>query len=400
MPCRSRPPGGCLTILLILLAVLVVLWSYETWLHRRALRAIPVRIHVNGSRGKSSVTRLLAAAIRESGRPTVAKTTGSKARFIHPDGNEEPVIRIGTPNICEQIGVLDRARRDGAQVIVMECMAIRPDLQKVCEEHVMRSTIGVITNIRPDHLDVMGPAVDDVAIALSGTVPRSGLLVLGDPRHSDIVKRIADENGTEMILAAQEDIPASAMEGFQHVEIEENVATTLAVTRRLGIPDKVALRGMYKAIPDVGACTRWQIEHNGCDIEFLNVFAANDLESTVTVWRKLALGMSTSDTTIALLNLRGDRIDRSIQFAETIETGLHADYYVLVGDFPDSVLRRFERQVPASRLVSLGRVEPAKIFDRIAQLGKDKARVGGIGNIGGLGHEILEYVSRERGTAC
>ena len=76
------------------------------------------------------------------------------------------------------------------------------------------------------------------------------------------------------------------------------------------------------------------------------------------------------------------------------------DCYRPVGDFPDSVLRRFERQVPASRLVSLGRVEPAKIFDLIAQLGKKKARVGGIGNIGGLGHEILEFVSRERGTAC
>ena len=56
----------------------------------------------------------------------------------------------------------------------MECMAVRPDLQKICEEHIMHSTIGVITNIRPDHLDVMGPTVADVAVALSSTVPAAG----------------------------------------------------------------------------------------------------------------------------------------------------------------------------------------------------------------------------------
>ena len=103
-----------MTTLLILLGVLVAVWSYEAWLHRRALRAIPIRIHVNGSRGKSSVTRLLAAALREAGRRTVAKTTGSKARYIHPDGSEEPIIRLGTPNICEQVDILDRARREQA----------------------------------------------------------------------------------------------------------------------------------------------------------------------------------------------------------------------------------------------------------------------------------------------
>ena len=157
---------------------------------------------------------------------------------------------------------------------------------------------------------------------------------------------------------------------------------------------------MYKAIPDAGACTRWYLEHNGRDIEFLNVFAANDLESTVTIWRKLALAASTPDTTIALLNLRGDRIDRSLQFADTVEAALCADYYVLIGDFPESVLRRFERHVPSSRLVPMGRSQPAKIFDRIAELGQNKARVGGIGNIGGLGHEILDFVSRERGKNC
>jgi hypothetical protein len=118
------------------------------------------------------------------------------------------------------------------------------------------------------------------------------------------------------------------------------------------------------------------------------------------MWSKLALANAAPDTSVALLNLRGDRVDRSLQFAEAVGTGLRADYYVIVGDLPDSVLRRFQRHVPADRLVPMGRAAPQMIFDRIAELGENRARVGGIGNIGGLGHQILEFVSRERPATC
>lgn len=383
--------------LVLLLALLVLLWSHEAWRHRRALRALPVRIHVNGSRGKSSVTRLIAGALRESGMRAVAKTTGSRARIILPDGREEPIVRLGSPNICEQIGVLDRARREGAGAIVMECMAVRPDLQRVTEEQIMHSTIGVITNVRPDHLDVMGPTVQDVAVHLSSTVPRGGVAILGDSRYAALVRRVAEERGSRLIVTDARDVPSGAMDRFTYVEHEENVATTLAVTRCLGIDDATALRGMVKAIPDIGACNLYQIDHKGRAIEFVNIFAANDLESTITLWQRLDLGNPAHGTTFALLNLRGDRVDRSLQFAGAVETGLRADYYVLVGDFPDSVLRRFAQQIPDGRLVAIGRDAPERIFDRISSIpveGMARARVGGIGNIGGLGHQILEYVSR------
>jgi poly-gamma-glutamate synthase PgsB/CapB len=357
-------------------------------------------VHVNGSRGKSSVVRLVAAAMREGGVRTVAKTTGSKARFIHTDGSETPVIRLSTPNICEQIGILEKARMERAQAIVMECMAVRPDLQKICEAHIMHSTIGVITNIRPDHLDVMGPTVADVAVALSSTVPRGGTTVIGDARYTIQMQRVADERGSKLLVAKPEDVPEGAMEGFAYFEHEENVATALQVTRTLGIPDEVAMKGMYKAIPDVGACTFWQLPHKGKLIEFVNIFAANDLESTITIWQRLGLGNPSEVPTFALINLRADRVDRSLQYAEAVEIGLHADAYVLIGGVPESVQRRFEKAVPPGRLTIIGNAEPAVIFDRIAEMVPDRARVGGIGNIGGIGHQILAHVTKHGGSSC
>ena len=70
--------------------------------HRKRLEAIPVRVHVNGTRGKSSVTRLIAAGMRSGGVTTCAKTTGTLARMILPDGRELPVFRPAKANVIEQ----------------------------------------------------------------------------------------------------------------------------------------------------------------------------------------------------------------------------------------------------------------------------------------------------------
>ena len=68
--------------------LLLAAGAVEKQLHRRNLRAIPIRVMVNGTRGKTSVTRLIAAILREAGVRTWAKTTGSQAAWILPDGSE------------------------------------------------------------------------------------------------------------------------------------------------------------------------------------------------------------------------------------------------------------------------------------------------------------------------
>jgi poly-gamma-glutamate synthase PgsB/CapB len=411
-----------MTTFLILLVFVLAYWTVESLRLQRALRRVPIRIHVNGSRGKSSVTRLIAAALRESGMATVAKTTGTKARFIHTDGSEDPIVRIGSPNICEQVGVLDRARKEGAEAIVMECMAIRPDLQKITEDKILHSTIGVITNIRADHLDVMGPTTKDAAVAISTTLPRNGIAFVGRTDHLDVIERAARRRQTVLTSARIDTVPAQAMEQFGYLEHEENVVLALEVTRSLEVSDEIALRGMHLVTPDPGACTRRRVTVSDRTLEFFNIFAANDLESTLSIWNRLDLGSRPNCPSIALLNLRGDRIDRSLQFAEAIERDLWADHYVLIGDFSSNVARRFESKVPSDRLWTPGQTSATAIFSLLAKLsradtplslhdreetfttgpgtGPVHARVGGIGNIGGLGHEIIEHVTNSGGQPC
>jgi len=380
-------------VILVLIIFILLYWMVEALRLVRARRAIPVRIHVHGSGGKSSVTRLIAAALREGGIRTFAKTTGTRARMILPDGREEAVVRMGTPNICEQVGVLDRARREGVQAIVLECMAVRPDLQKITEKRIVHSTIGVITNARADHLDVMGPTVADVAVALSSTVPRKGHTILGDTRHSETFRKMARRRSSTFEIAPPDTLPPGAMDGFRFVEHDENVAAALLVTRRLGVADDVSLRGMYGVAPDPGACTRSRFDFCEARCLFYNILAANDLESTIALWNRVGLEPGGEEPSIALLNLRGDRIDRSLRFADELEKGLKADYYMLVGDISPRVQRRYDRRLPAGKLITLGRARPEEMFEQIALLGGGRFRVGGVGNIGGLGHDILRFVS-------
>jgi len=51
--------------------------------HQKRLDSIPVRVNVNGIRGKSTVTRLITGVIQEAKYKTVGKTTGTSARMIY-----------------------------------------------------------------------------------------------------------------------------------------------------------------------------------------------------------------------------------------------------------------------------------------------------------------------------
>ena len=73
-------------ILISSIALLILLGLLEKVRLGYYRSRIPIRIHINGTRGKSSVTRLVAAGLRKGGIRTIAKTTGTYPRIILEDG--------------------------------------------------------------------------------------------------------------------------------------------------------------------------------------------------------------------------------------------------------------------------------------------------------------------------
>jgi poly-gamma-glutamate synthase PgsB/CapB len=382
-------------ILLGLAGLLVAAGAVESFRHRRALSRIPIRVHVNGTRGKSSVTRLIAAALREAGIPTCAKTTGTLPRLILPDGSERPVFRPGRANVIEQLGVARTAVDHGARALVVECMALLPELQWLSEARLVRATHGVITNARPDHLDVMGPDVGAVARALSGSTPVRGKIFTAETRRLDVLRRAAADRGTAVVAVGADDVAAVTagdLAGFSHLEHAENVALALAVCADLGVDRATALRGMHRAAPDPGALTEHDVRFFGRRIVFVNGFAANDPESTQRIWEDTARRHPEVDARIAVFNCRSDRPDRSLQLGRAFPAWGAVDRVVLMGTGTYLLARAaIGAGLDAGRLVFAEDRRVDEIFEMIVELVPRSALVTGMGNVAGDGLALARH---------
>lgn len=388
-------PGG---VSALLAAGLTGYGIWEACRHKRHLEAIPIRVHVNGTRGKSSVTRLIAAGLRAGKWRTFAKTTGTKARMILPDGSEVDVYRVGRPNIIEQLRIVKRACEAGAEALVVECMAVTPELQPISELRLIRSTVGVITNVRADHLDVMGPTLDHAALALAGTAPCNGHLFTAERERAHLLEREALRRGSVLHVVDAADVTEEELAGFSYLEHADNVALAFAVCAHLGVERALALRGMHSAAPDPGALRRCTVRSGDKRVSFVNAFAANDPDSTLVIWRRLGLDNATEgEQRIVLAHCRGDRLHRSRQIAELVAGQLAAEHVVLAGEDTHLVaLHAVARGMPSDRLSDLGGLDAESIYEHVLDLVEDRAVVVGIGNIVGLGEEIaLSFSNRE-----
>ncbi|MFE6709600.1 poly-gamma-glutamate synthase PgsB [Streptomyces sp. NPDC057695] len=373
--------------------------------HYAALHTIPTRVLVNGIRGKSSITRLCAGALRGGDLVTVAKTTGTAARFIHPDATEEPVYRkFGIANVVEQIGIVRRAASYRPHALVIECMAVMPALQEVNQSKLIRSTIGVLCNVREDHLAEMGPTLDDVARSLCRSMPEHGICVTAEKERFHILQEEADARDCRLIYADPDTVSDDELRGFSWFTFKENVAIALTVAELLGIDRQVALQGMYDAPPDPGVLSvERYVTPEGKRLAFANVFAANDPESTLmNVNQLLDLGAVSRPLNV-VINCRPDRVERNGQMGEIIPD-LRPDNVFVIGHPSKSAIDA----VPAEwrdRAVDLGgERRPAEEF-MPEMLGRmsDGASLVAIGNIHGQGEELLEFLAElpadESGTA-
>ena len=119
-----------MALITAIIGILAALWLLLLVRERGRARldraSIAHVVHVNGTRGKSSVSRMIEAGLRAGGLRVFCKTTGTDPMMIDVEGREEPVLRRGRANIREQIAILRRAAAQNADVLVIECMAVLP----------------------------------------------------------------------------------------------------------------------------------------------------------------------------------------------------------------------------------------------------------------------------------
>jgi len=363
--------------------------------HDANLRSIPTRVMVNGIRGKSSITRLCAGALRGGGLRVVAKTTGTAARFIWPDGAEIPVYRkFDIANIEEQVGIVAQAAAERPDALVIECMAVTPALQEINQARLIRSNIGVICNVREDHLAEMGPTLEDVARSLCRGLPHGGVCVTAESEWFHVIKEEADKRRCRLLYADPESVSDEEMDDFEFFTFKENVAIALSVAARMGISRADALRGMYAAPPDPGVLAVETYEVGGKVLRIANIFAANDPTSTMKNFQHLLDTHAIAPPIYALINCRPDRVERNGQMGAIVPL-LLADKLFVVGHPSRSALATVPREW-AGEAIDLGGNERSVelIFGAILEHVTDEASLVAIGNIHGQGERLLEYLEQ------
>ena len=362
----------------------------ESWLHLRRLSRIPQRIHVNGTRGKSGVTRLIAAGLRAGGLRVVAKTTGAAPRILLPDGSEEDPRHGRRPSLREYGGIVRLAVRHRAVAVIVECMALRPEYQ-VAAERLLRSTIGVLTNAGLDHVGVMGSTLEEITAALGGTIPTRGALVTSSPVPALWSNRAASL-GTEVRTvspAAVRTLPVG------YVEWPINVALALEVCALCGVDRETALAAMRVVHPDPGALRVWQMPHEGGRVWLVGSFGANDPGSTRRAIERVRGHLPEPGRIVGVLNTRADRGERTLQWCEALLRGdLRVDALVLTGGHGPAALRLLRRggwQVAATTAAS---PEPGELMDAALGHAGDGGLIVGMGNIRGAGAALLDAWQR------
>jgi poly-gamma-glutamate synthase PgsB/CapB len=387
-------------VLSFALGALLVAGIVEQRRHQHNLDGIPCRILVNGIRGKSSVTRLCAGALRGGGLTVVAKTTGTAARFIHPDATEEPVYRkFGIANVVEQLEIVRRAAAARPDVLVMECMAVTPALQEVNQTKLVQSTIGVLTNVREDHLQEMGPTLADVARSLARSMPVGGICVTAERDLLPVLREEARRRSCELVVADPSDVTDDDMARFRHHSVRENVAVSIEVARLLGIPRERALTGMWQAPPDPGVLTVVPYRFEGAALRFANLFAANDPRSTVMNVADLIEREQLEPPVFVLVNCRPDRLERNGQMGEIVPD-LRADKLFAIGHPTRSALARVPTRW-GGRVFDLGGANRPvdQILSTIVGEIDRAASLVAIGNIHGQGEKLLHHLGRT-GAPC
>jgi len=381
-------------LLLAILIIAAIAGLYEYRLHQKRIFSIPVRIHINGTRGKSSVTRLIGAGLRAGEIPNITKVTGTFPRLIIEDGTETYIIRKSSANILEQLSIVKYAASRKVKALVMECMALQPQYQTITEYHMIHSNISVLTNIRMDHTDVMGHTLPEIAETLGKTIPRNEHLFTSEDILKSTLKRMADKRNTVTHFVDPQMVSPQEMKGFRYIEHRENVALALAVCQHLGIDRDTALKGMYLAIPDAGVLMAYRVEAFQKNMVFYNAFAANDPDSTLIVWRKIRDEVGFEGQRIVLLNTRQDRLYRARQLAEMTATkiGHEVDFLILIGQSTDVVENMATGfGFPKQHILNLGYTTPEKVFERILSVTVTTSTIVAIGNMGGMGADTVAF---------
>lgn len=302
----------------VALALLLLWWRKTTSRHIESLQSFQPRILVTGSRGKSSTVRLLHSALQQNGKKPWSRVTGTVTEEISANGEQYFLSRSGQPTVLEFVNTVRRAQKHHSDSLVIECMAVTPELIRLTQTNFIQAQISIVTNVRADHLEDEGITLSEIAHSLSGIAEGAQLVITTD-RNQDLIQILsqqAENYGARFIATSGDDVNREILDQLPN-QHPDNIACVLAVCAELNIPVESAIAGMKKATTEPFAndpiSHQWGFEGKG--FQFLSLGTINDPESARAAIEKTSSRLSPDTTKSALIISRWDRPLRSMEFA-------------------------------------------------------------------------------------
>ena len=217
-------------------------------------RAVPLVVHVAGTKGKGSTAAFIAAGLRASGLRTGLYLSPHLLDFgerIRVDGRPirkaelrrilGPLIQVTArvrPTWFEWVtaAAFEHFRRRKCRAAVLEVgLGGRLDATNV-----VTPSVCAITRIDYDHMDLLGNTLGKIAAEKAGILKKGIPCVVAPqpPGAMRAIRRIARKVGAPLIRAK----PARMRLSMPGAHQRENAGVALAVLRVLGIRDRKALR--------------------------------------------------------------------------------------------------------------------------------------------------------------
>jgi len=329
-----------------------------------AKTVIQHRVLVTGSRGKSSIVRLLQAALQAGGLQSFGRITGVVPRELGPHGSRA-ISRSAGAHVEEMRWWL-MGLPTSAQAIVLENSAINTDFQGLAQRW-LQPDVTVLTNTLPDHQELWGDSSACAARVLVAGIANNTRVVLPGGLASDIdLMGLLDQKKCQLTFAGPTDL---AGEDYRAV----NKGLALATLECLGQATAPAVEALQNLPP-----SRYDFHvasYGGAEVAM--AFSANDITSTQHLFRSL---MWSPHETRLIYNHRADRPGRYRSFVDWLGMTPWREV-LIIGDKP--------RKRPDSARYLKIRNERG-----LLQLIQPGDRVFGCGNIAGVPLSLTHVLDR------